>query len=370
VYKDGAITQATFHRLPDVLPAGAVLVFNNTRVIPARLRFRKETGAPVELFCLEPAPPHDHAHAFSQTRRTEWLCLVGNLRKWKTGLLQQTLRIRNHTLVLTAHYVAPAGDSHQIAFAWDNPACTFADVLQAAGAIPIPPYLHRETEDRDAQTYQTVYAQTEGSVAAPTAGLHFTARLLDALDRRGFRREEVTLHVGAGTFRPVQSAVIGAHKMHAEHFTVQRRTVERLLSSDAPVIAVGTTSARTLESLYCLGAALACNPDLDADALHVDQWAPYAVGADRIATTDALEAILRFLDSRRRDSLAAQTRLMIVPGYRFRIVRGLITNFHQPQSTLLLLVSAFVGDAWKGIYDYALHNHFRFLSYGDSSLLL
>lgn len=370
VYKDAAITQAPFHRLPCLLPDDATLVFNNTRVIPARLRFHKETGASIELFCLQPTPPHDYVHAFNQTQRADWLCLVGNLRKWKNGLLHQTLRIRNHTLVLTAHYIASRGDSHQIAFTWDNPAYTFAHILYAAGTIPVPPYLHRETEEQDAQTYQTIYAQAEGSVAAPTAGLHFTTDLLDALDRRGFRREEVTLHVGAGTFRPVQSAVIGAHEMHAEHFVVQRRTVERLLSGAAPVIAVGTTSARTLESLYYLGAALACNPERYADDLHVEQWTPYAIGADRIAVTDALEAILRCLDRQRRDSLVAQTRLMIVPGYRFKIVRGLITNFHQPQSTLLLLVSAFVGDAWRRIYDYALHNRFRFLSYGDSSLLL
>jgi S-adenosylmethionine:tRNA ribosyltransferase-isomerase len=370
IYHGGEIGETHFARLADCLPAGALLVFNNTRVIHARLPFMKDTGARIEVFCLEPAEPCDYALAFRQTRRCSWFCLVGNLRKWKSGRLEQTVRLNGEAVTLTAERTAACGDSHRITFAWDHPTCTFADILDAAGVLPIPPYLHRETEKSDMQTYQTVYARIKGSVAAPTAGLHFTSETLDALARRGVDREEVTLHVGAGTFRPVQTETIGAHEMHAEHFVVERHTIVRLLRQDSPVIAVGTTSVRTLESLYYVGLILSARPGATESDLLVRQWMPYDIPASPVTLAEALQHILDYLDRRQTDRLVAQTQLLIAPGYIFRVVKGIITNFHQPQSTLLLLVSAFVRNDWKRIYDYALSHDFRFLSYGDSSLLL
>ncbi|MDR1601887.1 MAG: S-adenosylmethionine:tRNA ribosyltransferase-isomerase [Tannerella sp.] len=370
VYRNGEIGEAHFGQLTEYLPAGALLVFNNTRVIQARLPFRKETGAHIEIFCLEPAEPHDYALAFRQTRQCTWLCLVGNLRKWKGGLLQQTVQLKGETVRLTAERKETRGDGHLITFSWEHPSCTFADLLDAAGVLPIPHYLHRETEQADMQTYQTVYAKIKGSVAAPTAGLHFTSDTLVAMEKKGFTREEVTLHVGAGTFKPVRSEMVGGHDMHAEHFSVQRHTIARLLRHEAPVIAVGTTSVRTLESLYCIGAILSGNPEATESDLQVGQWMPYENCTRSLSTREALQHILDYLDRRQTDRLVAQTRLLIAPGYTFKIVRGIITNFHQPQSTLLLLVSAFVRNDWRRIYDYALSHDFRFLSYGDCSLLL
>ncbi|MDR1332601.1 MAG: S-adenosylmethionine:tRNA ribosyltransferase-isomerase [Tannerella sp.] len=370
VYRSGEIGETRFDRLADCLPAPALLVFNNTRVIRARLTFAKETGARVEIFCLEPAEPADYGRAFRQTRQCDWLCLIGNAKRWKGGLLRQTLRMNGEAVTLTAARKAAHGGGQLITFSWTHPSCTFADILEAAGAMPLPPYLHREAEEADLETYQTVYARIKGSVAAPTAGLHFTPAVLEALERRGIGREEVTLHVGAGTFRPVRTDTVGAHEMHGEHFVAERRTVDRLLRREGPVIAVGTTSVRTLESLYFLGALLADRPGAEESDLQVGQWAPYGDGAPRIRPHDALRSVLDYLDRRHADRLVAQTRLLIAPGYAFNIVQGIITNFHQPQSTLLLLVSAFAGSDWRRIYDYALGHGFRFLSYGDSSLLL
>jgi S-adenosylmethionine:tRNA ribosyltransferase-isomerase len=370
VYENGEIGETRFDRLAEHLPAGALLVFNNTRVIRARLPFRKETGAHVEIFCLEPVEPRDYALAFRQTRQCTWLCLVGNLRKWKDGMLRQTVFLNGEPVHLTAERQPARGDGHPVTFAWDHPAYTFADVLDAAGVLPIPHYLHRETEQSDLQTYQTVYSKIKGSVAAPTAGLHFTPDTLRAMDEKGIAREEITLHVGAGTFKPVRGETLGQHDMHVEHFVVQRRTVERLLRHEAPVIAVGTTSVRTLESLYYIGAVLAENPAAAAGDLLVDQWMPYGDTPRTLSAREALQHVLDHLDRRQTDCLVAQTRLLIAPGYDFKIVRGIITNFHQPRSTLLLLVSALVGSDWRRIYDYALANGFRFLSYGDCSLLL
>ncbi|MDR1408357.1 MAG: S-adenosylmethionine:tRNA ribosyltransferase-isomerase [Tannerella sp.] len=372
VYRDGAIGETRFGQLADHLPDRAMLVFNNTRVIRARLPFRKETGAHVEIFCLEPAEPADYALVFSRTRQCSWHCLIGNLKKWKSGPLQLTVPCGRDAIRLVAERKTSDGDRHLVTFTWDHPGCTFADILEAAGILPIPPYLHRETEQSDLQTYQTVYAQIKGSVAAPTAGLHFTPETLDALHEKGFIREEVTLHVGAGTFRPVRTATVGAHDMHAEHISVSRRTIDRLLHHREPVIAVGTTSVRTLESLYHIGALLAANPRAaDRRQLCVEQWMPYDSHLPSLPLHDALQHILDHLDRRQTDRLLAQTQLLIAPGYTFRTVHGIITNFHQPQSTLLLLVSAFVrhGD-WRRIYNYALERRFRFLSYGDGSLLL
>jgi len=369
VYRKGEIAETQFERLPALLPDDAMLVFNNTRVIRARLLFHKDTGAAVEIFCLEPIDPCDYALAFRQTRQCVWKCLTGNLKKWKDGALRQVVRLADGGVTLVAERGAACdGGSHLITFSWDHPSCTFADILEAAGVLPVPPYLKRATEPSDLQTYQTVYAKIKGSVAAPTAGLHFTPATLAAIDRKGIRREEITLHVGAGTFKPVRSETLGLHNMHAEHFSVARTTIEHLLHHRGTIIATGTTSVRTLESLYYIGKILADNPD--SDELQIGQWTPYETDDVGFAFGDAMRLILDYLDRRQSDQLIAQTSLMIVPGYTFKAVRGIITNFHQPQSTLLLLISAFVGGDWKRIYDYALAHDFRFLSYGDSSLLL
>jgi len=369
VYRDGMPEEHIFCQLPDLLPIGSLLVFNNTRVIRARLLFRKETGANIEIFCLEPASPRDYEQIFRQSGSCAWHCLVGNQKKWKTGALQRTLTFRGKPVVLTAERESGNSDSQIVAFRWDNAEMTFADVLEAVGVLPIPPYLHRETENADLQTYQTVYARIKGSVAAPTAGLHFTPEILQALDNKGFIRDEITLHVGAGTFRPVQSKTLGSHNMHTEHFVVRRDTILRLLNRKSPVVAVGTTSVRTLESLYYVGLMLVENPDITENELVVSQWAPYSAALPAISTEAALTQILDYLDRNRLDRLIAQTRLLIAPRFRFRLTDAMITNFHQPQSTLLLLVAAFAGEGWRRIYDFALANDFRFLSYGDSSLL-
>ena len=373
VYRGGQIRETLFRSLPDCLPEGALLVFNNTRVIRARLLFRKDTGAMIEIFCLEPALPSDYEQSFAQTDHCTWHCLVGNSKRWKSGELHTTVTVGGERVTLSAERISVAGEAGDLVdFRWDNPRCTFAEVLESAGVLPIPPYLHRETEAQDLQTYQTVYSKVKGSVAAPTAGLHFTPAVLAELDARGIEREEVTLHVGAGTFRPVKSDTIGGHAMHTEHFAVTRRTVDRLLAKPEHVIAVGTTSVRTLESLYYIGCALARGgADESADgAFTVGQWTPYGADAPTLPAEEALRAILSYLDGRGMDRLWAATQIIIAPGYQFKIVRGMVTNFHQPQSTLLLLVSAFVGGDWRTIYDYALAHDFRFLSYGDSSLLL
>ena len=373
IYRGGQIRETLFRHLPDCLPDGALLVFNNTRVIRARLLFRKDTGAMIEIFCLEPAVPSDYEQSFAQTAHCTWHCLVGNSKRWKSGQLHTTVTVGGEPVTLSAERVSVAGESGDLVdFRWDNPRYTFSDVLEAVGVLPIPPYLHRETEAQDLQTYQTVYSKVKGSVAAPTAGLHFTPAVLAELDACGMEREEVTLHVGAGTFRPVKSDTIGGHAMHTEHFAVTRRTVDRLLAKPEHVIAVGTTSVRTLESLYYIGCALARGgADESADeAFTVGQWVPYDADAPTLTAEEALRAILRYLDRRGMDRLWAATQIIIAPGYPFKIVRGMVTNFHQPQSTLLLLVSAFVGGDWRTIYDYALAHDFRFLSYGDSSLLL
>ena len=373
IYRGGQIRETLFRHLPDCLPDGALLVFNNTRVIRARLLFRKDTGAMIEIFCLEPAVPSDYEQSFAQTAHCTWHCLVGNSKRWKSGQLHTTVTVGGEPVTLSAERVSVAGESGDLVdFRWDNPRYTFSDVLEAVGVLPIPPYLHRETEAQDLQTYQTVYSKVKGSVAAPTAGLHFTPAVLAELDARGIEREEVTLHVGAGTFRPVKSDTIGGHAMHTEHFAVTRRTVDRLLAKPEHVIAVGTTSVRTLESLYYIGCALARGgADESADeAFTVGQWEPYGADAPTLTAEEALRAILCYLDRRGMDRLWAATQIIIAPGYQFKIVRGMVTNFHQPQSTLLLLVSAFVGGDWRTIYDYALAHDFRFLSYGDSSLLL
>lgn len=369
VYRNGKIDEAVFKQLSDYLPQRSMLVYNNTRVIQARMLFQKETGAQIEVFCLEPVIPHDYALVFQQTESCSWLCLVGNLKKWKEGALHKTIRMGDKEVVLSAERIKTTGDSHLVRFSWNNPQVTFAELLDAAGILPIPPYLHRETRESDLQTYQTVYSKIKGSVAAPTAGLHFTPEVLAGLDAKGFTREEVTLHVGAGTFKPVKSEVIGDHEMHTEFISVRRSAIESIRTNLGRIIAVGTTSVRTLESLYYMGRTLVNNPDATSEELVVTQWTPYH-DTEEVTTHEALTALLDYLDRNQTDTLLSATQIMIAPGYEFKIVKGIITNFHQPKSTLLLLISAFVNGNWKSIYNYALDNDFRFLSYGDSSLLL
>lgn len=372
LYRNGHVTEDTFRNLPAYLSAGTLMIFNNTKVIRARLHFHKATGALIEVFCLEPHTPADYQLSFAHRRRVTWTCLIGNLKKWKEGRLERHIDIGPKHLVLTAERLGPSGTGHEVAFEWDDDATTFAEVLEACGELPIPPYLNRGTEESDLRTYQTVYSKIKGSVAAPTAGLHFTPRVLQALAERGVELDEITLHVGAGTFKPVKSERIADHAMHAEWIAVNRSSIRRLMDHGGECVAVGTTSVRTLESLYYVGVLIARRPDAEPEELHVPQWFPYEYAAEegpKLTTMEALQEILGYLDRRGADVLHTATQIIIAPGYKFHVVRKIVTNFHQPQSTLLLLVSAFVGGDWRRIYDYALRHDFRFLSYGDSSLL-
>ena len=372
LYRHGEITEDIFTSLPDYLPANSLMIFNNTKVIQARLHFHKETGALIEVFCLEPIQPNDYALNFQQTEHAAWLCMIGNLKKWKEGALKREVTVKGKPLTLTAERGACHGTSHWVDFRWNNPEITFADILEVFGELPIPPYLNRETQESDKETYQTVYSKIKGSVAAPTAGLHFTPRVLDALREKGVALEELTLHVGAGTFKPVKSEEIEGHEMHTEYISVNRSTLEKLVAHEGKAIAVGTTSVRTLESLYHIGVTLLHNPNATEEDLHVKQWQPYETALETAATpaVDALQAIIAYLDRHHMETLHSSTQIIIAPGYEYRIVKAMVTNFHQPQSTLLLLVSAFLHGDWRKIYDYALAHDFRFLSYGDSSLLI
>ena len=442
-YKGGDIQERQFWEVPALLPEQSTLIYNNTRVINARLRFRKETGSTIEIFCLEPVAPRDYEQIFQTTGHCVWQCLVGNSKRWKQGALTQTVTIEGREVTLAATRGEQRGNAWEIAFDWDGSGergesitfadvleaigeipippylnrgteesdstdyqtvyshidgrevtltatrgeqrgnaweisfdwdkgvnCTFADVLGAIGEIPIPPYLNRGTEQSDSTDYQTVYSHIDGSVAAPTAGLHFTHEVLADCDKRGIRRREITLHVGAGTFQPVKSEHIGDHPMHYEFISVPRDVILDIINAPGPIIAVGTTSVRTLESLYYIGQILEDNPDADEEALTVTQWMPYTTPC-QISTQQALQNIVDYLDRHHADAYMGSTQLMIAPGFEYRIVSGMVTNFHQPQSTLLLLVAAFVGnDQWRGMYDYAMDHGFRFLSYGDAQLLL
>lgn len=369
LYKQGEIETHSFGDISTYIPSGALMVFNNTKVIQARLFFQKATGAKIEIFCLEPILPHDYLLSFQQTKSCVWQCMIGNLKKWKEGALNLTVDTPKGSTVLSAQRLETKGNTHNVQFTWSNPSLTFADLLDAIGELPIPPYLNRRTEESDKETYQTVYSKIEGSVAAPTAGLHFTPEVLDQLKDKGVDLSEITLHVGAGTFQPVKSEHIAEHEMHTEFISVQRSLIEKLLKHEGKIIAVGTTSVRTLESLYYIGNLIAKKPDASAEELKVTQWMPYN-GSATLSTKEALQHILDYLDRNHTDVLMTSTQIMIAPGYQFHIVKGIVTNFHQPKSTLLLLVSAFLKGDWKRIYDYALANDFRFLSYGDSSLLL
>ena len=381
VYKHGQVSEDVFYHLPTYLPTGALMVFNNTKVIQARMHFRKSTGALIEIFLMEPAAPIDYEQIFQTRGHCSWRCMIGNLKKWKDGPLHREFDIKGHQFVLTVtrndsqNVHVATGTNFWIDFDWDSDAISFAEILEAIGELPIPPYLNRETVESDKTTYQTVYSKIKGSVAAPTAGLHFTDEVLKQLDAQGIDREELTLHVGAGTFKPVKSQEIDGHEVHSEYIVVRRSTLEKLVRHDCAAIAVGTTSVRTLESLYYIGVKLQANPDATENQLHVNQWEPYDGGrdghlVDGITPIQAVRNILNYLDRNQLEALHTSTQIIIAPGYDYKIVRMLVTNFHQPQSTLLLLVSAFVHGDWRTIYDYALAHDFRFLSYGDSSLLI
>ena len=370
-FRDGDIKQYQFSDVPALLPEHSMLIYNNTKVINARLRFRKPGGgATIEIFCLEPIDPVDYAQIFQTTSSCTWLCLVGNSKRWKSGDLTQTVNINGEDVTLAATRGERRRNAFLITFSWDKSDVTFASLLEAIGEIPIPPYLNRGTEPSDSSDYQTVYSHIKGSVAAPTAGLHFTDGVLAECDRRGITRRELTLHVGAGTFQPVKSDTIGGHDMHTEFISVPRQLIIDIINATSPIVAVGTTSVRTLESLYYIGLILHRNPDATESDLCVGQWMPYTEGSP-ISTREALQAIVDYLDRHHIDTYLGSTQIMIAPSFQFHVISGMITNFHQPQSTLLLLVSAFVGgERWRDIYRYALDNDFRFLSYGDGSLLL
>ena len=360
-----------FSELPDLLPSDAMLVCNNTRVINARLRFRKDTGAIIEIFCLEPHMPADYAQAFASRKYCEWQCLVGNSKRWKDGGLSMEVHTAAGDTVLTARRSdtpVAADNSRTIIFEWDNEAVTMSDIIAAVGEIPIPPYLNRKSESSDSTDYQTVYSHIDGSVAAPTAGLHFTPELLDKIRDKGAAVREVTLHVGAGTFRPVKTENIGNHDMHSEFIAVSTAFIRELSHSVGrrPVIAVGTTSVRTLESLYHAGRLIAKGQWSG----EVPQWCPYDDTLHDIEAHEALEILADWLETKGSDMFVARTRIIIAPGYKYRIVNAMVTNFHQPESTLLLLVSAFIGDGWHKAYEHALASDYRFLSYGDACLLM
>lgn len=370
IYDKGEIKEDVFYNIAEYLPKNALMIFNNTKVIQARMHFRKDTGALIEVFLLEPYAPADYEQMFQTTSECSWLCLVGNLKKWKGQQLGREINIKGKDVFVKVDYEREHHTSHLIKFSWNNNEVSFAEILDAIGELPIPPYLNRETQESDKTTYQTVYSKIKGSVAAPTAGLHFTDNVLSSVSNYGIDLEEITLHVGAGTFKPVKSDEIGEHNMHSEFVCVHKSTIEKLLLHDGKAIAVGTTSVRTLESLYYVGLKLLKDKDLSEDELHVCQWEPYADDVKQVSAVKAIEQIREYMEEKNVNSIHFSTQIIIVPGYDYKIVKMLVTNFHQPQSTLLLLVSAFLHGDWKRVYDYALSHDFRFLSYGDSSLLI
>jgi len=368
IYKENNIYKDIFRNIDDYLPSDSLLVFNNTHVIRARILFRKETGAAIEVFCLEPLSPFEYELSLSSRKPVEWKCLIGNLKKWKSGKIMTHFIFSGKEYELTAEKIQPEGDAWRILFTWDCSCLSFGEVIELSGHIPLPPYINREDEPGDITRYQTVYSRIKGSVAAPTAGLHFTNNILEKLDKKGIKSVEVTLHVGAGTFQPVKSTNISSHKMHCEHFFVTSKTIELLLENQGKIIPVGTTSVRTLESLYWLGVKIISDPLNCGSDLSLGQWEVYDMETT-VTIKESMEALLNHLRKNNLSYLRASTSIIIIPGYNFRMINGMITNFHQPRSTLLLLISAWTGIKWKEIYTFALENDFRFLSYGDSSLL-
>lgn len=365
-YDNGELISDTFRNLSTHLPKDSLIVSNNTKVIRARLEFFKETGARIEVFCLEPHMPVDYSISFAQTEKCTWQCIVGNLKKWKSGKLSKKINLNNQEITIEVERIGKILDAHEIEFSWNNPNFCFSEILEAMGNIPIPPYLKRNSEESDLSTYQTIYSKIKGSVAAPTAGLHFTQDVFESLSKKNIQAHEVTLHVGAGTFKPVKDDLIIDHEMHTEHFVITKDTIPPLLKNLGSITAVGTTTVRTLESLYWLGVKI-INKSFANSVYHVNQWDAYNDNG-LIEVKDALKAVHNEVANSKDGHINASTAIMIVPGYKFNIIDRLITNFHQPKSTLLLLIGAFIGTDWKGIYKYALENNYRFLSYGDSCL--
>jgi S-adenosylmethionine:tRNA ribosyltransferase-isomerase len=372
IYQSKTIHEDVYANIATHIPANSFLIFNNTKVVEARLLFEKTNGGKIEIFCLEPHEQYgDISSAMLQKGKVWWKCLVGGAKKWKDEPLITLIKRKDLSdVTLTARKIEKLIDTYVIELSWDDASLSFAEILHLAGNIPLPPYLNRSVEESDKERYQTIYAAHDGSVAAPTAGLHFTENILHELAAKNTNHDFVTLHVGAGTFKPVKSETMETHEMHAEFIDVRSDFIESLLQNiNHPIIPVGTTSLRTVESLYWLGVKTKLDPSIDPDSLHITQWEPYELPADEIPAAIALESLLQWMEQNNTQRLITKTQIIIAPGYRFRIIKALVTNFHQPQSTLLLLVSAIVGDDWRVIYDYAMQNNFRFLSYGDGSLL-
>ena len=368
VFNNGKISDAQFDTIESFLPEDALLVLNNTKVIHARLLFEKASGARIEIFCLEPvSPQHEIQLAMQQTGSCVWKCYVGNAKKWKSGILQMNIKIEEKNLILSAEVLEKSEDTYFVQFKWQPSHITFAHLLECAGKIPLPPYIHRAAQHSDEDRYQTVYAKQQGSVAAPTAGLHFTPEIFGRLKARKISTAQLTLHVGAGTFKPVSSEKISDHHMHQEQVVITKDFLKLILTERKKVIAVGTTSVRSLESMYWLGLTLKRTGFLPEK---VSQWEPYSYREDEFSSKEILQELLRHLEKNNLNELHFETSIIIVPGYRFKIIQGMVTNFHQPQSTLLLLIAAFLGEEWKRIYEHALHNEYRFLSYGDACLFL
>lgn len=368
VFKNNQIFENKFKNLSNFLDNTSLIVFNNTKVIQARLNFKKPTGAKIEIFCLEPQIPADYEQSFQSKNRVQWKCIVGNAKKWKEGFVFTKVTIKNTSIPLKAKKIKQDREAWIIEFTWEND-FSFSEIIENTGQTPIPPYLNRKAENSDKTRYQTVYSKYKGSVAAPTAGLHFTNSTFNDIKNNNIQTAEVSLHVGAGTFKPVKSETIEGHEMHSEHFIVEKQVIEKLIGNLGKITAVGTTAVRTLESLYWIGIKLITGNYSSVELTKISQWEAYQLN-NEISPETSLNALLNYLNQQNTDFIEADTQIIIVPGYQFKIVNSLVTNFHQPKSTLLLLISAFVGEKWKEIYEFALANDFRFLSYGDSSLLI
>lgn len=370
IYEKGTIKEDIYRNIGNHLETNTLLLFNNTLVIEARILFEKSEGSTIEVFCLEPAADLELSQAMMSTMKVQWNCLVGGASKWKQTFLEKKIGLSGNEFILRAKQINKQADSFVIEFSWDNSELTFAEVLHLAGVLPLPPYLQRKTEPVDYERYQTVYANKQGSVAAPTAGLHFTTSLLNQLKQKGIEQEYVTLHVGAGTFKPVKSNSMQEHEMHKEWILVKRSAIETILNAlDKNIIPVGTTSLRTLETLYWMGIKAILNPAATLQQLEIKQWDAYDLLLQTASTQEAFEALLNWMQKQKLQELICYTQILIAPGYKIRVANALISNFHQPNSTLLLLVAAFIGDDWRKVYDYAITHDFRFLSYGDGCLL-